>query len=400
MGVAMNAVVSLFIALVVVTVLLALKTPIYIALLASLLVLSTLSGGLELTVRVLVNTALATETWLLIASVALIAWLAVLYGSTGVARVLGSELSKAVRSGLLALTIPPGVLGLLPIPGGALMSAPVVDAVGSLTGLRDDIKVFVNVWYRHVTVFIYPLTPVLVLTSAISGYTVSDLVYSLLPVAVVMFLAGLPLIRSTSRVGGGADTRVLAKSLAPILVAAVTVLVLSPLESSYPRLPALVAAVVGLVSFISLNRTSRHRLLEVATDRKVLEISSVAFVAVAFRTLLKLLDISDLASALGSSTLAVCVLLPALLSLVSGYPSAGVVLAIPLAARTVGLTLQTASLVYISASIAYLVSPAHLCLIYTVEYFKGRLSSAYRLLLPLALGVLFFAYTWYTVVAG
>ena len=84
MGVAMNAVVSLFIALVVVTVLLALKTPIYIALLASLLVLSTLSGGLELTVRVLVNTALATETWLLIASVALIAWLAVLYGSTGV----------------------------------------------------------------------------------------------------------------------------------------------------------------------------------------------------------------------------------------------------------------------------------------------------------------------------
>jgi integral membrane protein (TIGR00529 family) len=394
----MNTVVLLFIALVTVTVLLALRIPIYIALLTSLLLLSTLSGGLELTVRVFMSTVLATETWFLTISVALIAWLAVLYGSTNAAKILGSELSKTLRSSLLALTIPPGVLGLLPIPGGALMSAPVVDVVGSFAGLRDEAKVFANVWYRHVIVLIYPLTPVLVLTSVISGYTISELVYSLLPIAVVMFLAGLPLVWSNSRVHGEVDTYALVKSLTPILIAAVLAIALSPLEGSYPRLPALVAALISLVSFTSLNKTSRHRLLSALMDKRIIEISSVALIAVAFRTLLKLIDLSDLVNTLGSNALTVCVVLPALLSLVSGYPSAGVVVAIPLATYTVGLTLQAASLIYISAFLAYLVSPVHLCLLYTVQYFKERLLSAYKLLLPLTLGTLLFAYTLYALI--
>jgi len=133
-------------------------------------------------------------------------------------------------------------------------------------------------------------------------------------------------------------------------------------------------------------------------DKRIIEISSVALIAVAFRTLLKLIDLSDLVNTLGSNALTVCVVLPALLSLVSGYPSAGIVVAIPLATYTVGLTLQAASLIYISAFLAYLVSPVHLCLLYTVQYFKERLLSAYKLLLPLTLGTLLFAYTLYALI--
>ena len=396
----MNTATSLLVTLVLTGVLLALKLPIHFVLAITFLVFSTLTGGFPLMVKVLLSTVSSTETWLLVTSVALIAWLAILYKNSGAASILGSEVSKALRSSVLAVTIPPGLLGLLPIPGGALMSAPIVDTVGSLSGLRSEVKVFANVWYRHVTVFIYPLAPMLVLTSALSGYSISELVASLAPVALVMFIAGLPLVWSNSRVQGRVDAYALLRSLTPILIAAVLAITLSPLDSSYPRLPALVSAVLAIITFAALNNTSEGELLSSIRDRKILEISAVAFEAMAFRTLLKLISVSDLINMLGSSALATCVLLPALLSLVSGYPSAGVIIALPVATSTLGSTVQVVSLIYMSAFLAYLVSPVHLCLIYTVQYFRERLLSVYRLLLPLTLGVVFFTYTWYTIVLG
>ncbi len=394
----MNITTSLLITLVLTSVLLALKLPVYFVLAITFLVFSTLTGGFPLTVRVLLNTVSSVETWLLITSVAFIAWLAILYKNSGVAFVLGNEVSKALRNSILAVTVPPGLLGLLPIPGGALMSAPVVDTVGSLSGLKSEVKVFANVWYRHVTVFIYPLAPMLVLTSALSGYSISELVASLAPVALVMFIAGLPLVWSNNRVQGRVDAYALLRSFAPIFIAAILVIALSPLDNSYPRLSALTSAILAIVTFAVLNNTSRGELLNSIRDRKILEISVVAFEAMAFRTLLKHVSMSDLINMLGSNTLTTCVLLPTLLSLISGYPSAGVIIALPVATSTVGSTIQVVSLIYMSSFLAYLISPVHLCLIYTLQFFKERLLSVYKLLLPLTLGVLLFTYTWYTVI--
>lgn len=395
-----NTAISLLVALVLTGLLLALKIPVYIVLAVTFMVFSALTGGFMFTVRALFSTVSSTETWFLVVSVAFIAWLAILYKNSGVAFILGNEISKALRSGVLAITIPPGILGLLPIPGGALMSAPIVDTVGSFSGISREIKVFANVWYRHVTVFVYPLASMLIITSTLSGYSISELVMSLIPISLIMFIIGLPLVWNRFKVQGNVDITVLFKSLTPILMAAVIVVALSPLDTQYPRLSTLISAILALVAFSALNSTSKRELLTSILDRKVWEISAVAFEAVAFRTLLKLLDVSDLASTLGSSVVAICVVLPALLSLISGYPSAGVVISLPIATRTIGVSLQVASLIYISAYLAYLVSPVHLCLIYTVQYFKERILSAYKLLLPLTLGVLVVAYTWYTIIVS
>ena len=395
-----NTAISLLIALVLTGLLLVLKIPVYIVLAVTFIVFSTLTGGFMFTVIALFNTMFTIETWFLVISVAIIAWLAMLYKSSGVAVILGNEISKALRSSVLAITISPGILGLLPIPGGALMSAPIVDTVGSLSGISREIKVFANVWYRHVTVFVYPLASMLIITSTISGYSISELVVSLIPISLIMFIIGLPLVWSRVKVQGNVDIAALFKSFTPILIAAVIVVALSPLDIQYPRLPTLVSAILALVAFSALNSTNKRELLTSILDRRVWEISAVAFEAVAFRTLLKLLDVSDLANTLGSSVVAICVVLPALLSLISGYPSAGVVISLPIATRTIGVSLQVASLIYTSAFLTYLVSPVHLCLIYTLQYFKERILSAYKLLLPLTLGALVFAYTWYAVIVS
>ena len=54
-----------------------------------------------------------------------------------------------------SLQLAPAVVGLLPIAGGALISAPLVDQIDP--NLEKGHKVSINVWFRHVLVFIYPI---------------------------------------------------------------------------------------------------------------------------------------------------------------------------------------------------------------------------------------------------
>lgn len=57
------------------------------------------------------------------------------------------------------LSLTPAMVGLLPMPGGALLSAPIVKGGGGK--VPDDLKSAINVWYRHIFVLIYPLATLL-----------------------------------------------------------------------------------------------------------------------------------------------------------------------------------------------------------------------------------------------
>ena len=50
----------------------------------------------------------------------------------------------------LNLAIFPALIGLLPMPGGAIFSAPMVKELGNRSGLRPDQLSFINYWYRHI----------------------------------------------------------------------------------------------------------------------------------------------------------------------------------------------------------------------------------------------------------
>ena len=53
-----------------------------------------------------------------------------------------------------SLMMIPALFGLLPVPGGALMSAPIVQQID--TEEDPNKKVAINVWYRHMLIMIYP----------------------------------------------------------------------------------------------------------------------------------------------------------------------------------------------------------------------------------------------------
>ncbi len=68
------------------------------------------------------------------------------------------------------LGMSPSLLGLLPIPGGALFSAPLIERAGE--GLGGGIKTGINIWFRHILFFVYPLAPALIVPANIAGLSV------------------------------------------------------------------------------------------------------------------------------------------------------------------------------------------------------------------------------------
>jgi hypothetical protein len=70
----------------------------------------------------------------------------------------------------------------------------------------------------------------------------------------------------------------------------------------------------------------------------------------------------------------------------TAMPTAGIAIIIPMAKIMVeNLTLALVSILYLSMVFSYIVSPMHLCLILTVEYYKSRLQTVYRKLIPTAM---------------
>ncbi len=90
------------------------------------------------------------------------------------------------RRSLLGLS--PALMGLLPMPGGALLSAPLLEKASR--GVARDLTAAINIWYRHLLILLYPLSPALIVSAKISGLDVYHAVLWLSPGLVLALILG------------------------------------------------------------------------------------------------------------------------------------------------------------------------------------------------------------------
>ena len=72
---------------------------------------------------------------------------------------------RVSRRGFLGTV--PAILGMLPMPGGALLSAPLVNRGGQ--GVSPESMVALNVWFRHALYLIFPISTALIVSSYLAG---------------------------------------------------------------------------------------------------------------------------------------------------------------------------------------------------------------------------------------
>lgn len=125
----------------------------------------------------------------LVIIVILIKIFAVILEETGQISLVIENLKRVIpERGMLAII--PFIFGLLPVPGGALLSAPMVDSEGKRLGVSNEGRTFLNLWFRHIGFLIFPLATALVVMSQISGISINRLIVMQSPIFAVSVIVG------------------------------------------------------------------------------------------------------------------------------------------------------------------------------------------------------------------
>ncbi|UCE43606.1 MAG: DUF401 family protein, partial [Candidatus Bathyarchaeota archaeon] len=91
-----------------------------------------------------IETVTSTLTISLVSATFGIMILSQLYKETEVIKTLSQSLSNTVKNSKLVVSLLPAIVGLLPVAGGALMSAPLIEAEADKLQFKRDMKTYVN----------------------------------------------------------------------------------------------------------------------------------------------------------------------------------------------------------------------------------------------------------------
>ncbi|MFP4397447.1 MAG: DUF401 family protein, partial [Desulfonatronovibrio sp.] len=127
---------------------------------------------------------------LLVLIIILIMVLSRIMEDTGQNRRLMAELSGLLKWPRIRLAFFPALIGLLPMPGGAVFSAPMVKNAALDQNITNQDKILINYWFRHVWELIWPLYPGLILAAHLSGIPLVKLISYTWPGWVICLLLG------------------------------------------------------------------------------------------------------------------------------------------------------------------------------------------------------------------
>lgn len=325
-----------------------------------------------------------------------IMWLSQLYKETGVIKNLSESLGKIIRNSKIILCMLPAVIGFLPVSGGALMSAPLVDSEAEKLKMKPEKKAYVNLWFRHTIFPVYPLSQPLILTAALTMVAMPLLILRQIPVVLIMIVVGYLIGFWKISQQKDKDPRSEMNShlkdfliaFSPILTTIIAAIVLNLVYFGEFKtgFDVLIATFIGLIALIAISRSSFRVSVKPLKSWGTYGVTFAAAGAFLLRNAMDAGGISGIFKAFAATgSLDIIVLLtvvPAILGLITGSPSGGVAIAVSILAGILSFSPKVAALIYISAYLGYTIAPTHLCFQFTADYFKCSLNKMYKYVIP------------------
>ncbi len=270
--------------------------------------------------------------------------------------------------------ISPALLGLLPMPGGALLSAPLL-AKGSKSSVSGTVKVAVNVWFRHILLLVYPLAPALIASAKIAGLDVYRIIPYLLPGFVLTVVIGYQFwIQHLSGTEGWQKpvTRESMVPIAIILLAPAADLCVHALGIFTVRETAtLIGVLLSLIVAFPLSSLRIRDLYSIGKEMHALRFAGIIFGMFLFLHVFQETSIPSQLEHFPLSPVVLCVLIGFILGFITGRIQVPVSIIVPIFLVKFGLlTPLTFAVMYFSIFLGYVISPIHPCVAVSVEYFQ------------------------------
>jgi len=285
----------------------------------------------------------------------------------------------------------PAILGMLPMPGGALLSSPLVERAG---GSPPEVRAAANVWFRHTLHPIYPLSPALITGAALAGLDVWGILPYQVPTVILLVIGGyLALLRAVS---GRMDLTAARSRWGGAL--ALGILLAAPfLDLVLKRMAPLpmpeIATVVGIAVSLTLalaGRAPRPFFLSLLRRERPWRFGLIVIGVFTYLAVFQRSTLPTRIAALSLPPAALCVGVGWLFGFATGRQQAAVSLVIPIYIGSYGAMAPWAfATTYLASYLGYLLSPLHPCLTVSAEYAGVPLGSVWRrLLVPSLLALL------------
>lgn len=291
-------------------------------------------------------------------------------------------LRNIFSSNKVTLAFMPAFLGLLPSLGGARFSAPIVQEASDGIAVDDEQKSAINLWFRHIFEFSNPLMPGVILACGIANVSIGDLIDQVGWVTILCFVLGwifliIPLkITDPEKATNTQHDRTIDwKSL---------VLAFGPIVTSFLLIVAFnvqAALAMGLVvvAFIPLyfwfkRPISVKSVFTESLDKKLFFNVVCILYFIQLLTVIGTLD--EIVSVFNNSSLPQAVIIACLsfiFGVMTGMGQGYIAIVVPIVALMAPGNIVLVGIAMVYGMAGQMVTPTHLCILVTVEYFKCRL---------------------------
>lgn len=100
-------------------------------------------------------------------AVIMIGCLGTVLNKYGILQKIVSNLESIISNPKIIIMLLPAVLGMLPVPGGAILSAPFAKDLGEKLGLPMNKRSVINLTFRHVAMFLVPFSSTMLLVASL-----------------------------------------------------------------------------------------------------------------------------------------------------------------------------------------------------------------------------------------
>ncbi|HEX41389.1 MAG TPA: DUF401 family protein [Phycisphaerales bacterium] len=303
---------------------------------------------------------------------------------TGVSMKLGSALHGLFRSRRVALAVIPMLMGMLPTPGGIMLSAPMVRDLGDYVGVSRDRQAAINFHFRHLWEPVWPLFPAVPLVQGMLGLSAATLVVHNLALSVAGLVGGtvfMLLARMPARAAAAVNHARFGHNLRDVVHAFWPIALVAGLYAGLDVPPA-VGVLLAVVIFLAGHRVSARRWAAVFAEGLEFDYVLLIFGALLFKLGLEaggaVGDVVQFLNAMHVPSYVLIFALPMLVAYLTGVTTGTIAISFPFLIPYIGTGLEAKAglqtLAFAGVLCGLLITPVHLCLALSAGYFQTTLA--------------------------
>jgi integral membrane protein (TIGR00529 family) len=307
---------------------------------------------------------------------------------------------KMIPNKKAVMMIIPSLIGILSVPGGAVLSAPFINKMGDEMDIIPARRAVINLVFRHVSMFVFPFTSsLLFVKAAIPEINIYRLILTSSPFVVGMVFLGYYIFMKDKVDDEKRHTEVSPKAIFDliILTSPIYASVIINLITGFPFFVSMLGSV-----FITYLLSSKKDFLKTAWQsinyNTIFVITSILILKDIILQLEGMLDIIKSILVMGNGVFSALLIFMAVsffFGFITGYPTSALAVTIPL--LTMMSLGQNELYIYAFflnavAFMGYFYSPLHLCQVLTLGEMKvsaGELYKEYKLYFVLQLALVF-----------